>query len=217
LKRHELTGHRLVGVNVNAESALVEREPKLFEKLAAVLDGLIEAHQVRVVFLCNEVREDETFDKAAATAVKLHMRHKKEAFLLPNEYWAPQQMMSVIASCCLTMSTRYHFCLFSALQGVPFLAIKRSDKVADLCEDLDWSFGAMPGSVDVDTLGRQATMLLKDASSQVHDLSGRVAAMKERAWLNKRALDIMHARASTTSRRYSLRTMFKRTGDALQP
>src|SRR5262249_31148269 len=80
LQRHKLTGHRLVGVNVNAENPLVQREPKLFEKLAAVLDGLIDAHNVRVVFLCNEVREDETFDKAAATAVKRHMRHKKEAF-----------------------------------------------------------------------------------------------------------------------------------------
>jgi polysaccharide pyruvyl transferase WcaK-like protein len=214
LQRHELTGHRLVGVNVNAENALVEREPRLFEKLAAVLDGLIDAHNVRVVFLCNEVREDETFDKAAATLVKRHMRHQNEAFLLPNEYWAPQQMMSVIASCRLTMSTRYHFCLFSALQGVPFLAIKRSDKVADLCEDLGWTFGAMPGSIDVDTLSQQATTLLKEASTHVHDLSGRVAAMRERAWLNGRALDIMHARASTMSRRYSLGTMLKRASKA---
>ena len=69
LRLHGLSGHPLVGVNVNAEHALVAREPKLFQKLAAVLDTLIEAHGARVVFLCNEVREGETYDKAAAALV----------------------------------------------------------------------------------------------------------------------------------------------------
>ena len=46
-------------------------------------------------------------------------------------------MMSLIANCRLTLGMRYHFCLFSALQDVPFVALQRSDKVADLCWDLD--------------------------------------------------------------------------------
>jgi polysaccharide pyruvyl transferase WcaK-like protein len=199
LRAQGLGGHTVLGVNVNAEHALIAREPRLFEKLAALLDQLIEAHRVRVVFLCNEVREDVTFDKAAAKMIHSLMRRRNEAFTLPNEYWAPQQMMSVIASCFLTISTRYHFCLFSALQNVPFFAIKRSDKVADLCEDLDWPFGAMPGSIDVEELGNQVEKLL-DVSCSAHGLSDRVRSMRERAWLNRSALDALLPNIPSASR-----------------
>ena len=210
LGNHGLSGHRLVGVNVNAERALVAREPKLFEKLAAVLDRLIEAHGARVVFLCNEVREGETYDKAAAALVRSHMRHQHAAVALPNEYWAPQQMMSIIGSCDLTISTRYHFCLFSALQGVPFLALRRSDKVTDLCEDLGWPFGAALGSIDVEALADHGAALLKGGSHELDGLADRVAVMRERAQRNRVALDVMHARAGTASRPQTLRAAFSR-------
>jgi polysaccharide pyruvyl transferase WcaK-like protein len=193
LRRHGLGGHRLVGVNVNAEATLVHREPKFFEKLATLLDMLIKAHQVRVVFLCNEVREGETFDKAAAVNVLSYMRHKSEAVAIPNEYWSPQQMMSVIAACDLTLSTRYHFCLFSALQGIPFLPIKRSDKVADLCEDLIWPFGAAPGSIDAAELCHQGGILLRAQARERWSLGDNVAKMRERAWRNQIAMDVLHA------------------------
>jgi polysaccharide pyruvyl transferase WcaK-like protein len=193
LRRHGLNGYRLLGVNVNAEHSLVEREPKLFEKLAAVLDMLIEEHQVRVMFLCNEVREGETFDKAAALNVLSYMRHKGEAVAIPNEYWTPQQMMSVIAACNLTLSTRYHFCLFSALQGIPFLAIKRSDKVADLCEDLIWPFGAALGSIDAAELCHQGGILLRAEAREQWSMGDHVAKMRERAWRNQIAMDVLHA------------------------
>jgi polysaccharide pyruvyl transferase WcaK-like protein len=210
LQQHGLTGHRLVGVNVNAESALLEAEPALFEKLAAVLDRLVDSHGVRVVFLCNEIREGETYDKAAAAMVLSHMRRKDAATALPNEYWTPQEMMSIIAACGLTISTRYHFCLFSALQGVPFLAIKRSDKVVDLCEDIGWEFGAVPGSVDVEDLTRQATALLAEPAHALGRLSDQVRVMAERERRNEVALDAMLACVGATSRLHSLRAALLR-------
>lgn len=181
----------LVGVNVNAEHALVAREPRLFEKLAMLLDYLIEARGARVLFLCNEIREDETFDRAAAARIRSHMRGGEGCITLPNEYWPPQKMMSVIALCNLTLSTRYHFCLFSALQDVPFLAIKRSDKVADLCEDLGWLYAATPGEIDLDELIQQAAALLDERVGSKALLSSRVDQMKERALGNTIALDIL--------------------------
>jgi polysaccharide pyruvyl transferase WcaK-like protein len=207
---HGLAGRRLVGVNVNAERALLELEPKLFEKLAAMLDELVAAHGVHVLFLCNEVREEETFDKAAAARVRSHMRRKDAAFTFPNEYLAPQQMMSVIAACALTISTRYHFCLFSALQGVPFLAIKRSDKVADLCEDLGWPFGGEPGSIDMKDLSRQAAALLTRPAPELQGLSDRVRVMKERASRNHAALDALRLRAGSAPGLTSLRAALGR-------
>jgi polysaccharide pyruvyl transferase WcaK-like protein len=208
LRRYGLSNSRLVGVNINAEHALLATEPKLFQKLASLLDKLIESHDLRVVFLCNEIREGETYDKAAATIVQSHMRRKDEAIVLPNDYLTPQQMLSIIASCSLTVSTRYHFCLFSAIQAVPFLAIKRSDKVADLCDDLGWPFGALPGGLEVEELGRQAATLLSSGSQEVRDLPNRVEIMRERAWRNQIALDALDACASTASRLKTLRVAF---------
>ncbi len=205
LQQHGIAGQRLVAVNVNGETALLQREPRLFEKLAAVLDRLVEHHGASVLFVCNEIREDATFDKAAAASVKAHMRRKNAAFDLPNEYWAPQEMMSILAACDMAISTRYHFCLFAALQSVPFLAIKRSDKVSDLCEDLDWPFGAVPGSMEVDPLVSQAAALLGDPSAPLGRLSGRVQAMTERAQRNQAALDAMLKCVRATSRLQSLR------------
>jgi polysaccharide pyruvyl transferase WcaK-like protein len=210
LEQCGLNGQRLVGVNVNAETALLKAEPQLFDKLAAVLDRLVEDHGVRVLFLCNEIREGETFDKAAAAMVKSRMRLKQATFDLPNEYRAPQEMMSIVAACDLAISTRYHFCLFAALQGVPFVAIKRSDKVSDLCQDLEWPFGTVPGSMEVDPLVSQAGALLGDPSEPLGRLSDRVQAMTEGAERNQAALDAMLTCARASSRLNSLKAAMTR-------
>ena len=125
-----------VGVNVNNERFVQAQEPHLSEKLGMFLDELVEKYRVHILFFCSEVREGETFDKAASLKVLACMKHREKAFLVPNHYWTPQQMLSLIGCCHVTIGIRYHFCLFSALQGVPFIALKRSDKVADLCWDI---------------------------------------------------------------------------------
>ena len=206
LSAHGLDGARLVAVNVNDERAVLAREPRLFEKLATLLDGLVDTHGVRILFLCNEVRPGGTFDKETSERVLSLMKRKDHALLLPPVYWWPQEMMSVIASCCLTISTRYHFCLFSALQDVPFVAIQRSDKVIDLCADLNWPYGAIPGAVDVVSLEEQVTDLFRAQRSADHlgQLRDRVHAMRERAWRNRFPLQALIASASQTRRTRSL-------------
>jgi polysaccharide pyruvyl transferase WcaK-like protein len=144
---------RLVGMNVNNESVMLEEQPQLFEILAAVADRLIDEHGVRILFFCSEVREGDSFDKAAAQRVVGAMRRPRQATMLPNHYWAPQQLASVLACCELILSTRYHVCLMSALQTVPFVAIQRSDKVRNLCSDIRWPYG-------VDLCDMQAGSLL---------------------------------------------------------
>jgi polysaccharide pyruvyl transferase WcaK-like protein len=196
LQQNAAGAGRLIGVNVNAEHALLEREPQLFEKLAKALDRLVEDHRFRVMFLCNEIREDETFDKAAAGRVLANMRHRDCAFILPNQYWTPPEMMSIVAQCELTLSTRYHFCLFSALQGVPFVAIKRSDKVADLCEDLHWPFSVALGELSVEGLVGSAVTLLESREQAMRGLGDQIASMRERAGRNQVALDAVRASCS---------------------
>jgi polysaccharide pyruvyl transferase WcaK-like protein len=128
----------VVGVNLVNEGELLEKQPKIALELARALDEMVEKRGSRILFLSNEIRDESSFDTNAARHVIANMKRQNATLLAPADYLAPHEMMSIIGWCDLTIGMRYHFCLFSAIQGVPFVAIKRSDKVADLCWDLDW-------------------------------------------------------------------------------
>jgi polysaccharide pyruvyl transferase WcaK-like protein len=175
----------LVGVNVVNENGTFDREPHIVPALASALDALATNSGAQVIFLANEVREDSSFDKAAALRVMSGMRRSERAMLAPNEYLSPQQMMSLIGCCNLTISMRYHFCLFSALQSVPFIAIERSDKVSDLCLDLNWAASMKPPQLTSEVVLGHATMMEEDVSlSWAGELRSRVQDMKSRALRN---------------------------------
>lgn len=197
-------GGPLIGVNINAESAVVERAPRQFEELAAGLDTIIDEHGARVVFLFNETRAGPTYDVAAAERVRSAMRRSDATFALPNNYLAPSEMMSLIGNCALTIGSRYHFCLFAALQGVPFLALKRSDKVSDLCADLHWRYGAAPEEANAANLAEQARALLTRPQPALRELEQRIGEMKTRALLNARGLDQLRAAAAEVRRSKAL-------------
>jgi polysaccharide pyruvyl transferase WcaK-like protein len=110
--------------------------------------------------------------------------------LAPNEYFSPPEMMSLIACCSLTLSMRYHFCLFSALQAVPFIAIERSDKVSDLSSDLNWAASVKPSRLDSEEiLGHVKMLNEQSARSSMDQLRSRVQDLKSRALRNVAALD----------------------------
>jgi polysaccharide pyruvyl transferase WcaK-like protein len=179
----------LVGVNINNECHMTEREPLFFEKVTAFLDEIIARHNVRLVFLCNEVREAESFDKATSQRLMNSLKHRDRAVLVPNEYRSPQEMLSIVACCRATVSTRYHFCLFSALQGVPFLALQRSDKVADLCWDMSWPYGMSLTDLSSSRLIDLFAEIMDDRRRLVEDLRQQVGRMRERALKNDVALN----------------------------
>lgn len=178
----------LIGVNLVNENSIFDRQPRMLDALAAALDELSDQMGARVIFLANEVREDSAFDKAAALKVIGRMKRADCTMLVPNQYFTPQQMMSFIGCCNLTMSMRYHFCLFSALQGVPFIAIERSDKVSDLCWDIDWQARVLPPQFDATDLVEHARRLGRNASAIDRHLSQNVQKMRERALYNLVAL-----------------------------
>ncbi len=184
-------GRPLLGVNINAETALLERSPEFFDHLAAALDALIEQNGVRVVFLFNEVREEPTYDLAAARQVIQRMRHPDDAVVTPNTYLSPREMMSLIGCCAAVISTRYHFCLFSALQGVPFLALTRSDKVSDLCADLNWRHALTPEEIAPAAVAASTRDLLENRVSLGASFEAPIEVMKGRAWKNLAALKFL--------------------------
>jgi polysaccharide pyruvyl transferase WcaK-like protein len=178
----------LIGVNLVNENSIFDREPRLVDELAAALDELSDRMDARVIFLSNEIREEPTFDKAAALQIISHMKRANRAVLAPNEYFTPQQMMSLIGCCDLTTSMRYHFCLFSALQSVPFIAIERSDKVADLSWDIDWPARVAPLRFDASEVVAHAGRLTQNADLVDGHLCRSVRKMRERALNNGTAL-----------------------------
>ena len=181
----------LVGVNVNNEKFVLEKEPRLFEKLGAFLDTVVEKYGVRILFFCNEVREGESFDKVASQKLQSHMKYRDKTFLMPNHYWAPQQMLSLLGCCRVTIGMRYHFCIFSALQNVPFIALKRSGKVEDLCWDMNWPYGASLDEIDADRLFDIYTDAEQNKNQVIKSLSEKVGILRERANRNAVPLDAL--------------------------
>lgn len=181
----------LIGVNLVNENSLFDRNPLLVDALASALETLADDMDARVIFLTNEVREDSSFDKAAALRVIDRMINKDRVFMAPNNYFSPRQMMSIIDCCDLTLSMRYHFCLFSALQGVPFIAIQRSDKISDLCWDMDWTATVMPPRFDTSDIVGHGRRLSQSSTAVTDPLKRSVHKMKERAFSNVAALNAL--------------------------
>jgi polysaccharide pyruvyl transferase WcaK-like protein len=180
---------RLVGVNLTNEAFVAERDPHLFDKFAAALDIMIGKNGWQILFLANEVREDDSFDLAASKKVLRQMVRQDGACIVPTEYRSPQEMMEIIAACDLTIGMRYHFCLFSALQTVPFIAVERSEKVADLCWDLGWEHRAALGTLEGTDLVRMADDIVNHDTILRQRLAAALETMRERAGQNRAALD----------------------------
>jgi polysaccharide pyruvyl transferase WcaK-like protein len=181
----------LVAVNILNENSLFDRQPAIVQSLATALDSLIRELDARVVFIAQEVRQDPAFDTAAATRVIRHMSCPDQVVLVPNEYFSPRQLMSIIGCCRLSISMRYHFCLMSAIQGVPFIAIERTDKLADLCWDLEWRASLPRMDVTTDALVWHARRLVHNAESLSGELRNRSELMRARAWKNDVAIDAL--------------------------
>jgi polysaccharide pyruvyl transferase WcaK-like protein len=210
-----LSDRPVIGVNVNAEPHLVEKSPQLFDELAAALDDLIARHGVQVLFLFAEIREGETYDQAASETVRQLMTHKEHAIMGPREYLIPQQMMSIISQCATTISTRYHFCLFSALQGTPFLAISRSDKVTDFCSDMDWKAEIDPAHVSRELIIADVEEQLGGFAEEMALLPEKIAMMRRRAEENRFVLEKLAKATSDIGPKTWLRHAAGRVGQKM--
>jgi polysaccharide pyruvyl transferase WcaK-like protein len=178
-----------IGVNFTREAFVHERSAGLPARIARVLDALVEEYDARIVFFCNEVRSGAEFDKAANEEIRALMAHGEATYAVADNFWTPAQMLSLIGNCDYTISMRYHFCLFSALQGIPFIAIKRSDKVGDLCWQLDWPHGVSLDDVTPECVMKVFSAIRAGGKQLGATLKARTQPMCEQAKLNGAALD----------------------------
>ena len=181
----------LIGVSVCNENLCLDRHPAMTDALARALDALISEGDALAVFLCAEARDEPEFDRAAAERVRARMLRADRALILPRDYLSPRELMTVIGRCALVFSMRYHVCLFSAIQGVPFIGLERSDKVSDLCWDLGWRGRVALPFDDADALVGMARDLMQDPGATRTQLRMGASVMRERAMLNRFPLDAL--------------------------
>lgn len=182
------SGPRVVGINMVDENQMLSGNPAMVDAIAQGLDELVRQEGVRLLFLANEVRQEPGFDTAAAGLILQRLKHRDQAVLAPAQYFAPREMMSIIACCAATLSMRYHFCLFSALQGIPFVAIERSGKVRDLSWDLGWSGRVAPEQLTAPTLAAQLAASWADPAAAATLLARGRTTLRERALRNVESL-----------------------------
>jgi len=178
-----------IAVNLTNEAFVSRLNPRIFVVLARFLDVLAAEYGARIVFVSNEVRSDEQFDQAAARLVIAMMRCGNETCKAPNRYFPPQEMLSLIAGCDFVITMRYHCCLFAALQSIPFLALKRSSKLGDICNDLAWPFAVDIADLDEGRLVDLFIHLHREKSRLAEHLSQKVAILRERSWRNRAAIE----------------------------
>jgi polysaccharide pyruvyl transferase WcaK-like protein len=185
-----------IGVNFTREAFVRQQSAGLPTRLAQILDALVEEYGARIVFLCNEVRAGAEYDHAANEEIRALMAHREATYSIANHYWTPAQMMSLIENCDYTISMRYHFCLFSALQGIPFVAIKRAGKVDDLCWQLDWPHMVSLDDVTPACVTRVFSEMRAGEKQLGALLEAGVGQMREKAKLNSAALDAVYSAAA---------------------
>lgn len=181
--------HPIIGVNVTNESWLENRAPLLLDGIAKLLDLLIARHGAQVVFLTNEIRHHTTMDRQASRRVLACMKKGAEALLLPNEYLPPQKMLSVLSCCHLTIGMRLHFCSFSAQQAIPFIAIKRQEKLEDFCWDISWKYSTCPENFDVEAVAEMVQEIGSRRNALSEVLKQSREKMRKRAFLNRIAME----------------------------
>ncbi|MBF0519278.1 MAG: glycosyltransferase [Nitrospirae bacterium] len=133
----------LIGVNVVNEKWTDAQYIK--EQIAEALDELIKQQGLQIAFFCNETREGKYYDKEAALSVISLMINP--ATLVPNTYYTPIQMISMLSFCRFTISFRYHFTVFSILADTVPISVLRGDKLIELVNEFNGLHTGRPENI----------------------------------------------------------------------
>jgi polysaccharide pyruvyl transferase CsaB len=135
LKLEQVHGDRpLVGVSVREPGpAAPDIDPNFYHALLAnAADFVISRLDADVIFV---PMERQVFDVQNSHAVISKMLKPQHAWVLKGEYSAGQ-LLSFMKNFVFTIGMRLHFLIFSALQGVSFVALPYATKVSGLLDDL---------------------------------------------------------------------------------
>ena len=154
--------------------------------LAHAADFMVDRLQAQIVFIPMERKK---MDVQHSHAVVSRMDCAKNAVVLKNDY-SPGELISLIQHFEFSVGMRLHFLIFSALAGVPFVALPYAAKVTGLLEDLEME---MPPLTEVNS-GRLIATIDRswDMRAQVRKRIRRLLpGLQERARHNHSLLDQM--------------------------
>ena len=100
--------------------------------LANAADFVISRLDADVIFV---PMERQVFDTQHSHAVISKMLQPQHAAVMKGEY-SSGQLLSFMKNFVFTIGMRLHFLIFSALQGVPFVALPYATKVSGLLDNL---------------------------------------------------------------------------------
>lgn len=125
---------RLIGFSVREPGpAAPDLHVEHYHRLVAnAADFVIDRYDAEVVFFPLERR---TYDVQHSHAVVGEMRHAQRATVLKREYTS-RQILPLLAHFEFTVGMRLHFLIFSAIAGVPFMALPYATKVSGFLEGL---------------------------------------------------------------------------------
>ena len=134
LKREGISGNkRLIAMSVREAGVAAPdiHEEHYHALLANAADFMIERFDADVIFIPMEPTE---FDLQNSHAVISKMLRPQRASILKGNY-SSGQLLSIISRCEFTVGMRLHFLIFSAIEGIPFVALPYSTKVGGFLDD----------------------------------------------------------------------------------
>jgi polysaccharide pyruvyl transferase CsaB len=135
LEMEQVHGDRaIVGVSVREPGpAAPDIDPNFYHGLLAnAADFLISRLDADIIFV---PMERHVFDTQHSHAVISKMLQPQHAWVIKGDY-SPGQLLSFIKHFTFSIGMRLHFLIFSALQGVPFVALPYAIKVSGLLDNL---------------------------------------------------------------------------------
>jgi polysaccharide pyruvyl transferase WcaK-like protein len=155
--------------------------------VAAALDELAGRHGFQVAFFCNEVREGDFYDLAAARETQALMSAR--SVIVSNLYWAPDEALGLLAHATVTLAGRYHFVVESALAGVPCVGIARSEKVQGLFAELGEEPAGTMESVQSSQVVERVVWMIEHRDEVARRLEAARDRLAARAGRNLRLLE----------------------------
>jgi polysaccharide pyruvyl transferase CsaB len=190
------TKHRLVGFSVREPGpAAPDIDTEHYHTLlASAADFMVARLDANVIFIPLELKK---LDVQHSHAVVARMQYAHRATVLKGEYTSPQ-LLTFISHFQFCVGMRLHFLIFSALQGVPFVALPYASKVEGFLQDLEMPMSPLK---EVTTGGLIAHIdRAWDTQDQIRErIAKRLPELQERARQTNRivlrVLDQTHAAA----------------------
>ena len=153
---------------------------KQFERLAKILDSLIEERGITPVFVPMEGHHDAQ----ASEKVLAHMKYSKKCHILGTDF-TPNQYVNFIGECQLTIGMRLHALIFSTIKGVPHIGLSYDKKVESLLKRNGmWEFSAVLEEMNVEDLTENALYLLNEHEKYSELVRRNATELKQEALRN---------------------------------